>query len=228
MKHKNLITSYKSATDSQEPTHSQEPTISGAETVRLSKSQASLLRLEEFKIRQEIIKRQALDRLHNRKITPVEPTPPARFEPNKFAEEVNKSKIYWGEFYETFQYIHPAWRFTKEDYKRFWLLSAGATVPEIANITGYSIEPIERWMVLIQRKIVHNKYPSEWIQKKVTTPLGLSATASASALGIDSDKANRLDLLHKVDQLKRQAAKATSTSELQLIMKEIELLKGLK
>jgi hypothetical protein len=204
MKHKNLIDSFNSAnsTFSTNAVEPNEVTLSGAEVVRLSESQKSLNRLKRYKEEKEIEKQKALARLHNREYNPKDPSQERlkKYDPNKFNDARGKMNLYWTEFQETFGYIASAWRFTREDYKRFWLQSLGASKEEIANITGYSIEPIERWQKSIQRKITHNDNPAKWIEQKALAGIQLSGTSPE----LDTNKRESMERIKKFNEAKEE------------------------
>lgn len=201
MKHKNLVQTFKSST-LQNSSEANEVTISGAEVVRLSEQEKSLNRLKVYKQNQDVKKQAALERLHNLELNVKDPSPDrkSKYDPNKFNDARGKLNLYWEEFKETFGYIAPAWCFTREDYKRYWLKCLGATNTEIANITGYSIEPINRWEKSIQRKINHNNYPAKWIETKATQEITLSGTSPE----LDLNKKESLDRLEKAKFVKQQ------------------------
>jgi len=190
MKHKNLVNAFQIASKKQEES---EITISGTEAVRLSKQQKSIDKLDEYKQAQRIAKLRMRIKIFQ------ESLPPEKFSPSRFEATRNRSKIYWNEFNEAFGYINVAWRFTREDYYRYWLLSAGATVEEISILNGYPVESIKRWLTSIQRKITHNDSPAQWIEIKVRQEIQLSGTAAL----LDLNRAERLLALRTLKDIEK-------------------------
>lgn len=226
MKHKNLINSYKNA---KEKTESLTP--SGTEFLNPSKQEKFLNWAKERRKQQQLTNLKTLVARGRSKPIADNLVPPPQFQPSRFSNQLTKLNLYYSEFQDMFRDIPSSYRFTREDYKRYWLLSAGASIEEIANITGYSIEPIQRWRVSIDRKIKHNDKPAKWIKTQANKSVTFSGTASASALGIKlgDNYNNRLENLNKLNELRKlksQLEHCSSPFELVEIKKRIEELKN--
>jgi hypothetical protein len=218
MKHKNLIDSHKTAKNSVP-----DPLPSGTQFQNPSKQEKFLTWAAERRRQQQLTNLKTLVSKGRNKPVADNLIPPTRFEPSKFSDHLTRLNLNWLDFQTTFSYIPQNYRFTREDYKRYWLWCAGATVEEIANIVGYSVEPIHRWQKSIERKISHNKYPADWIREQCQKLPTFSGTESPVTLGtITADEyTGRFDKVREITRLKKQVESCSDPTELEEISKKL-------